>query len=192
MSNKGVMVLVSGVALLSIVATLYLSEYFLPPAAFAGPKTPDKPVVDFKVATSLDELEITAPAVGCVKKGCFKIKKKNAGEIKFNFTAPDNNWQLTEFKICRDTAKSGPKCDLTLWERLDFFASNDASGSSLYVTNGKGVIDLSSLPAGSTTFYLFDQNSIKQDYFYSIKACKPGNVPACVDTDPPIENKGRN
>ena len=192
MNKQGVLALTSGVAVISILATMYIVGSVSPPS---GPKTSDEHVVEFHVENIANpsKLEITtAAASSCAKKGCFKIKKKNVGEIKFIFTAPDNDWQLTEFNICRNTAKSGSDCDLTLWERLEFFASNDASGSSLYVTNGKGSIDISSLPAGSTTFYLFDQNSIKQDYFYHIKACNPNNVPECITTDPAIENKGRN
>jgi hypothetical protein len=192
MNTKGVIVLTSGVALISIIATLYLTADRFPPTTTAGPKTPDKPIVDFKVADGLDKLEITAPVAGCTKKGCLKIKPKNAGEITFNFTAPDNDWQLTEFKICKGTDKSSLDCNLTLWERLDFFASNDGLGTSLLVTNIGGGIDLTSLPTGPTTFYLFDQNSIKQEYFYRIKACNPSNNPTCIETDPPIVNKGRN
>lgn len=192
MNTKSVLVLASGVALISVLATLYLTARVSPPIVLAGPKIPDKPIVDFNVASGLDELEITAPVSGCTKKGCFKIKKKNSGEIRFNFTAPDDNWQLTEFKICKGTDKTSLDCNLTLWERLDFFASNDDLGTSLFVTDNSGSIDLESLPAGSTSFYLFDQNSIKQEYFYRIEACHPTNVPNCIYTDPLIDNKGRN
>lgn len=191
MNTKGVLVLTSSVALISIIATFLLTGGVSPPVP-AGPKIPDKPVVDFEVATGLDKLEITFPDSGCTKKGCLKIKNKNSGEITFNFTAPDDNWQLTEFKICKGTDKSNLDCNLTLWERLDFFASNDDSGTSLFVTNIDGSIDLTSLLPGSRTFYLFDQNSIKQEYFYRIKACNPDNDPICIETDPPIVNKGRN
>ena len=192
MNTKGVLVLTSGVALISIFATLYLTADLFPPPAVAGHKTPDKPTVDFEVAIGLDKLEITAPEAGCTKKGCFEIKNKKSGEITFNFTAPDSNWQLTELKICKGTEKNNVDCDLSLWERLEFFASDDLIGTKLFVTNIGGGIDLTDLPAGPTTFYLFDQNSIKEDYFYRIKACNPGNDPVCIDTDPPIKNKGRN
>lgn len=192
MNTKSVLFLSFGVALISIFATLYISARVSPPINVSGPKHKDEPTVEFKVADSLDKLEITAPAAGCVKKGCFKIKKKNLGEITFNFTAPDENWQLTEFKICKGADKSSLDCKLTLWERLEFFGSQDILGTDLFVTKMGGGIDLTSLPAGSTTFYLFDQNSVKQEYFYSIKVCSVSNTLNCIETDPQIDNKGRN
>jgi hypothetical protein len=191
MNTKGVLVLTSGVALISILATFYLTASRFPPPTVAGHKTPVKPTVDFEVAIGLDKLEITAPVSGCTKKGCFEIKNKHSGEITFNFTAPDDDWQLTELKICKGTDKINLDCNLSLWERLEFFASNDDLGTELFVTNIGGGIDLTGLPTGAATFYLFDQNSIKEDYFYRIKACNPGNTPICIYTDPPIINKGR-
>jgi hypothetical protein len=195
MNTKGVLVLTSGVALISIVATLYLTAGNPPPKTTAGPKASDKHVVEFRVEkiASPSKLEITtAGASSCAKKGCFKIKNKNSGEITFNFTAPDDKWQLTEFKICKGTDKTSLDCKLTLWERLEFFGSQDLLGTNLLVTNLGGSIDLTSLLPGSRTFYLFDQNAINQKYFYQIKACHPSNSPPCIETDPPIVNKGRN
>ena len=159
------------------------------------PKKKDNFIVKFEVMEDEDKLEITHPFCPNDKpKGCFTISKKKAGSIKFEFTAPDETWQLTEFEICKGTDSADLDCDLGIWERLDFFVvqdDDDMTTFPVYPTSNKGIIDLTNQGVGSTEFYLLDQNSIKGDYFYKITACNSDDEPVCIDTDPPISNKGR-
>jgi hypothetical protein len=86
---------------------------------------------------------------------------------------------------------------LSVEERLEFFIMKDKKGTKVLDTPETGEISLTGLagddenPANPTKFYLVDQNTIKQVYFYNIEACKTGSS-ECVYLDPPVENEGRN
>lgn len=197
MKTRSVLILVVAVAMISVIATLIfsLTRISQPATDTTKPKKPDKLTVEFKVAGS--KLEVTAPACTGNKKGCFKVTKKNSGEIKFIFTDPGKTWQLTEFIICKGTTKDNEVCDLELWERLDFFVSEGAPWTDIYGTDSKGIIDLTAIKPGAvdsgpTKFSLLDQNAIKNKYFYTIKACKTTDSTNCITTDPEIDNRGRN
>ena len=205
MKARSVLILVVGVVLISVIATFYYCSSRIPPARVSDskviltdttqPKKPDQLTVEFKVGDN--KLDITSPVCVGNKKGCFKVTKKNSGQIQFLFTDPGKTWQLTEFTICKGTVKGSLDCNLKLWERLDFFVSKGAPWTDLYVTNSTGVIDLTALKPGAvdsgpTEFYLLDQNSIRAKYFYTIKACKVADRTECITTDPEIDNKGRN
>ena len=174
---------------------------------------PDKPrenkdfTIAFQVSGNEDKLEVTSPNLdNCKNKGsktgCFRIKKLKTGLITFKFTDEDNKWALQQFTVCRGETPVTDSCtnDLTLDERLEFIVMNDATGSKTLFTPASGEVDLTQLqlPAGSSTFYLFDQNTIKQTYYYNIKACRIDeeknageDVKQCLTfIDPPVENKG--
>jgi hypothetical protein len=176
---------------LVLISVLGTSWYVSPgPGAL---KTPVTPMVEFTVAGN--KLEVTAP--DCTKgskKGCIRIKKKNSGQIKYVFTDPSNTWRLSELKICEgkvatDADKAGLDCKLGMWDRLEFFVVEKLNQASILTISDKGVIDLSKLSPGADTFYLLDQNDIKEDYFYTITACRSADN--CISTDPPIVNGGR-
>ena len=123
-------------------------------------------------------------------KGCVAVGKRDIALIEFELkTSPD--WYFTEFKICRGSTKDSQNCDLEKWEKAEFFAA-DGTTSQLLFPNGSGIIDLKQLSDNLTVFYLFDFNSVEQDFFYTITVCNSGASPSCISTDPEIENKGRN
>lgn len=161
------------------------------------------PEVTFKVNSSGDELEITSIAGGtdpnlkkCKKtnkKNCIKVKRGFAGLVAFTFDNDDDDWVLTQFTICRGLDKITTKCPLNLDrnERLEFFIMNNAQGDKILLTPKSGQIDLTQLEDDSLrTFFLFDQNTIRREYFYNIQACNEATE-TCLTLDPPVENRGR-
>lgn len=202
MKIRSVVILVLVVALIAVVATMQFSQRKIEIANTGNigslntdkPKKPDKTDVNFKVADDEGSLEMTSPDCGS-KKGCFKVGRGKSGLIKFKFSDSFGGWQLTEFKICKIEPVNSLDCNLGVWERLDFFVSDDISGSNIFTTNSQGAIDLKTLAKSNedeTEFYLLNQNAIKKKYYYTIKACKTGVSKVCITTDPDIENKGRN
>ncbi len=137
-------------------------------------------------------------------KGCFRLEKDTAGLIKFNFHGQaSKDWALKQFTICRDpkiTADTEVKIEtscngelLSVDERLEFFIMDDKKGTTVLATPETGVIPLVGLPGNDLKkFYLVDQNTIKQTYFYNIEACETSNPTNCATLDPPVENTGRN
>lgn len=202
MKIRSVVILVLVVALIAVVATMQFSQGRngvsntgnIGSLTTDKPKKSDKTDVNFKVAGNQGSLEMTSPLCGG-KNGCFKVGKGKSGLIKFQFTDPFGGWQLTEFKICKTQSDDSLDCNLGVWERLDFFVSDDILGSNIFSTNSLGAINLKTLTPydeGKTEFYLLNQNAIKKKYYYTIEACKTGVSVVCITTDPTIENKGRN
>jgi hypothetical protein len=156
--------------------------------------------ITFKVSDSGDKLEVTSPDDQKCNdkgkgKGCFKIKKLKTGLITFNFTDDDDMWFLRQFTICSGEAHVTDSCssDLTLDERLEFFVMDDKAGTTMLFTPASGQVDLTLLPDGTKTFYLFDQNNIKRTYYYNIIACKNEDPQECRwFADPQVENRGLN
>ena len=73
---------------------------------------------------------------------------------------------------------------------------NNPQGDEILRTPKSGQVDLTQLADDDNlrTFYLFDQNTIKRDYFYNIQVCKleyESEKKTCLTLDPPIENRGR-
>ena len=192
MRTKGVLVLTSGVALFTVVAT----SYFLsigPSKTRTHPKPSAKDVViEFKVADSLDKLVITDSDCSPKNKGCIAVKQGHTGLVKFIFKPEDvaDGWKLDEFKICKGKLKTNLDCNLSVWQRLGFFVADDDEGTKILVADKTGSFKLNQLSPGSSEFYLFDQNTVKKWFFYSITVCK--DISNCISTDPPIDNKGRN
>jgi hypothetical protein len=162
------------------------------------PREKENIQITFKVSDSGDKLEVTSPDdQDCKKndkrKGCFKIKKQSTGLITFNFTDDDDTWFLRQFTICSGEADVTDSCssDLTLEERLEFFVMDDKAGTTILFTPASGQVDLTLLPDGTNTFYLFDQNSIERTYYYNIIVCKNEDPQECEwFADPQVENKG--
>lgn len=130
------------------------------------------------------------------KKNCIKIKKGFSGLIEYTFKNQDEDWFLDQFTICRGLDKITNKCDkdLTRNERLEFFVMNNKQGDKILLTPASGQVDLTQLADDDNprTFYLFDQNTIRRDYFYNIQVCKyESEKKTCLTLDPPVENRGR-
>ncbi len=130
------------------------------------------------------------------KRNCIRVKRGYAGLIAYTLDENDhkNGWVLKQFTICGGLDKIEIKCsaDLDRNERLEFFIMNNAQGDITLLTPKSGEVDLSQLKDDDsvTTFFLFDQNTIRRDYFYNIQACNV-NTKACLTLDPPVENRGR-
>ena len=202
MKIRNVLILVLVVALIAVIATWQFCKGGMEdlPNGNVGslnthkPKKPDKSDVTFKVAGDTQSLEMVSPVCGN-NKGCFKANKGESGLTTFKFTDEFGGWQLNKLTICKYQSDETLDCKLGVWERLDFFASDDEDGSNIFSTDSNGVIDLSKFKpsvANETVFYLLNQNAIKMKYYYTIEACKAGANPTCIATDPDIDNKGRN
>jgi hypothetical protein len=142
----------------------------------------DKQVIDI-------EYEVNAAAD---KLGCFRIKKNNKGWIRFVFNGDAEQWVLNQFTLCPGDTKIVDAClrDLTLDEQMEFAVMNDPQGTNKLQPPPSGQVKLTGLVAGSKEFYLFDQNTIEQTYFYNIKVCQQAAPTICLTLDPPVENKG--
>ncbi len=133
------------------------------------------------------------------KKNCIRVKRGYAGLVAYTLNKDDHDkgWVLTQFTICRGPNKIKTSCsvDLDRNERLEFFIMNNAQGDITLLTPKSGEVYLNQLKDDSLKkFFLFDQNTIRRDYFYNIQACKPETETEpkkCLTLDPPIENKGR-
>ncbi len=201
MKTSTVLTLLLVVALVTGAATFYFLGIGKIARDTTGPKSPDPSDIEFGVAADQSKLVITQALCTDSRpqaKGCLKVTKGKSGVITFKFNAAPP-WKLNKFTICRGSEKTKQKCDLSVWERMEFAVANAVlknpgkyePGSKLAHTQADGSIDLSGLIAGpeSTEFILLDVNSIKKEYFYNIEAC---NGVKCISIDPPLVNRGRN
>jgi len=186
------------IAIVAVIVTLIATNQVLTTTVKRDKQGID---IEYKVNAAADKLEITLPATdncnGGAKTGCFKIKKNKKGWIKFVFNGDAEQWVLNQFTLCPTDTKIGDACPrpLTIDEQLEFFVMDDPQGTMILPVPASGQVGLAPLPAGSKTFYLFDQNTIEQMYFYNIRVCTvpDPNIPQkCLTLDPPIENKGLN
>jgi hypothetical protein len=151
--------------------------------------------IKLKVNSDEDELDVKTTARGKCKatthrEGCIALEHGQTAAIAFKFTQT-HGWYFSELIICEGGSKPDDfSCSLTSDQRDDFVAL-DGRGVLKVKPNESGVIDLTKFPAALKKFTLFDRNKLKQDYFYSVKACRIGSKTDCVMTDPPIENGGR-
>lgn len=197
--------LVVVVALVAAIITfLLISKGFISLSDTTVAKPESTPEITFKINSAGDELEITSFTNGTdpnlkncrntTKKNCIKVKRGYAGLVAYTFDNQDDDWVLTQFTICRGLDKITIKCsaDLDRNERLEFFIMNNAQGDKTLLTPKSGEVDLTQLAEDESlrTFFLFDQNTIKRDYFYNIEVCNY-QTENCLTLDPPVENKGR-
>jgi len=212
MKTSNVFIAILSVAVGSVAATLHTSGVAPWLKATNFPKTMDTADVVFKVDETQGKLVITSGnGPGCNKKGCFRVTRGRSGRVKFKFEE-GLEWQLTKFQICKGATKNSTQpCNLGVWERMEFAASDAQTGPKLFHTKADGIIDLTGVKPGTTQseFYLFDQNAIRKMYFYKIEACKVSTgtdagedeaanaanrrfiTTTCYTTDPPIDNGGR-
>jgi|GEM_PF-2329649 len=203
MRPKTVFLLASGVALVSVAGTVTVTNYLLSsspdPGILHNSSHTGRHDMTFDVAASLDKLEFTSEkrCKKIVKKnnqpgerGCFKVKKNQRGGIIYKF-AGESGWVLESFQICKGIAKN-KNCSPANLPSGEFMIAANSFATTLYAPDDDGSINLTGLPVntdGSVDFYLFDENSTEEDYFYSIEACHE-TLP-CIWTDPPIINRGR-
>jgi hypothetical protein len=126
--------------------------------------------------------------------GCLVAEYGEFALLSFGLNgSPD--WYFAQITICKGDSKTEQDCSLDVWERREFEAYDGTPDGTRYSPDNNGVIQL---PTGSDAMdvvFVLDHNLVQQDFFYSIKACyaNPPNRPSrpCVDTDPPIINRGR-
>ena len=202
MSIKQIALLVVVAVVAALFTLLLVSKGFFSHEDTTVAKLKVAPEVTFKIEGGV--LEITSITNGTdpnlkkckntTKKNCIKVKKGYAGLVAFTFDNEDDDWVLTQFTICRGQDKITIKCskDLDLNERLEYFIMNNAKGDKILLTPKSGQVDLTQLAEDDTlrTFFLFDQNTIKRDYFYNIEVCNQ-QTENCLTLDPPVENRGR-
>ena len=208
MSIKQIALLVVVALVAAFITYLLIARGFISLSDTTVAKTVSAPTVTFKINSAGDELEIDSIAGGTDpnlkrcrntnNKNCIKVKRGYAGLVAFTFDNQDEDWFLDQFTICRGLDKIKTKCekDLTRNERLEFFVMNNPQGDEILLTPKSGQVDLTQLADDDNlrTFYLFDQNTIKRDYFYNIQVCKleyESEKKTCLTLDPPIENRGR-
>jgi len=130
--------------------------------------------------------------------GCIYVAENQFATIEFRLLQ-SAQWHLETFEVCylqEDGDKDNRDCELTDWDRLEFAAVADG-GTIFLIPDIVGKINLTYLGEDHqlSDFTLYNQNSVPQEYFYRVKACK--NVDEgeeedeCLWTDPPIENRGR-
>jgi len=127
------------------------------------------------------------------KKGCLSIRRGHLAHHKFKLHDDDvkADWVFNEFSICVGATKQAV-CTLAVYQSAEFRASSKKNGRPFFNPGENGKVNLTALSPDLTEFVLFNGNSIRQDYFYNIKACKKGSSPLkCVDLDPVIRNRGR-
>ena len=153
----------------------------------------EKFTIKLHVIGSPKELLVKTPGSSRCKAvnpqdGCIAVGRGNTAAVRFQLkTSPD--WYFSKIKICAGGAKTSLPCNLEVWEQLEFVAV-DGAGTRRFLDQN-GVIDLTQLSAGLTEFYLFNYNSAKRDFFYTLETCNDEASPKCIETDPPIENGGR-
>jgi len=164
----------------------------LPNIVKHGRDAVERHTIKLEVDTSSDELAIRTPGSSrcravSPKAGCIAVGKSNTARIKIQLQK-SAGWYLTEFKVCLGNNKASQVCDLEEWQQAEFLIT-DTNATGLLFPEENGVVDLTQLSSELTKFYVFNYNAAKQDFFYTIKACRAADD--CVSTDPPIENGGR-
>lgn len=203
MKSSTVLTLLLVVAFVTGVATYYITGVGKSPSLTTAPKISDPFDIEFGVEGVNDKAKLVITKAACTgrtpqAKGCLKVSRGRSGVVTFKFNASPP-WELKELTICRGSTKDRQKCDLSIWERMEFAVADAVlqtngkykPGSTLAHIQDDGSIDLSELVPGaeSTEFILLDVNSIRKEYFYNIKACYAPDH--CITLDPPLDNRGR-
>lgn len=170
-----------------------LGGMFLSSCVYVGTmeiKTP--PDINMQIVQNSGVMKITTTGSGKCKvenqgNGCIHIDAGDMGLIVFKLSAQPV-WSLKEIEICKGSTNENKDCNLNVWERMEFSATDD-SGSKILLPNANGVIHLKSLSEDLVKFILLDQNTIKQEYYYRVQACN-SDTGDCLWADPPIENGG--
>ncbi len=149
-----------------------------------------KPGIDLEVNTETGSLDIWTPPNGnCSGNGCIVVPHNNKATVTFKLHG-SGTWHFTEFQICAGGTKPDD-CGLTDEQREEFEVFNN-TGDPRTQPSSEGLVNIGSLSNDPIrSFKLKDKNTFEQDYFYIIKACSGTGGSNCVDTDPPIENKGK-
>ena len=149
---------------------------------------------DIIVHVNKNKAEITTPGSSKCKvqnqgkNGCVAFDHGETGLMTFKRTGPPS-WSFTTLEICKLKTNGDKDCKLNIWERFEF-AVTDSQGSKILIPDINGRVDLKPLSASLDEFILLDQNTVAQEYYYSVEVCPASGE--CAWADPPIENKGKN
>lgn len=140
------------------------------------------------------ELKVnTRPDPGCRRSnqvdGCIHVGYNEIAAVEFRLVT-GGGWHLTQFQICKGSDKAGQDCNLNVWERMEW-AATDQNFTNIVFPDSNGIIDLTAVGANLDKFVILDQNNFEQEWYYTVTACDTLNN-TCPDTDPPWENDGRN
>jgi hypothetical protein len=122
------------------------------------------------------------------KNGCVAFGHGEAGLMTFKRTGSPS-WSFATLEICKLKTNGDKDCNLNIWERFEF-AVSDSQGSKILIPDAKGRVELKPLSTSLDEFILLDQNTVAQEYYYSVEVCPISGE--CAWADPPIENKGKN
>lgn len=182
---------------MKILVSLTVLTSCAPPPKVAPAGVLLTPQIDLHVVGNPKKLKVITPgSPACPpatpvnhRNGCVVVGKSDTALINFELkTSPV--WHFEKIQICNGANKAGMVCTFAPWQLNEFYAT-DAAGSMKLWPDTSGVINLTTLPDNRTEFYLFDYNSVKQDYFYTITTCNSDDPPVCIQTDPPLTNGGR-
>jgi hypothetical protein len=153
------------------------------------------PVIKLQVVSGVLKIHDGPECINSNHKGCVKVPKGETANIHYELIgAPD--WSFSRMQLVSgvDADKwdfKKPTKTLTTDERKDFEVS---AGDQYEQPNKKDIIDLTGLEDGRE-FILQDFNKVPQTYRYQIEVCPEGKnsgAPACLMTDPKIDNEGHN
>ncbi|HEY5775106.1 MAG TPA: hypothetical protein VIS57_03385 [Xanthomonadales bacterium] len=121
--------------------------------------------------------------------GCVHVFKGRSANIKFLLDGLDG-WKFKRMQLVAESEDNPDKLNFIQKANLtpemveDFYVKIK---SARIHPDEYGIIDLTGLKDG-TKFRLIDKNKYAQNYFYQIEACNGD----CKQTDPKIENEGKN
>ena len=145
----------------------------------------------------------TLPMAACAHgapNGCMVFERDEKGKISFSMSGNHAGFHITQLKLCKGATAPSPKdkdCDLSIPNALDFYVEAPSGWPRIPVPD-TGKIEWPYAQVVKT-FKLFNQNRLEQQYYYLVIACDgpkhdpddPASVmPNCIDTDPPMDNKG--
>ena len=132
--------------------------------------------------------------------GCMVFEHNERGKISFSMSGHDDGFHITQLKICKGAEAPSPKdkdCDLSILNATDFYVATP-NGWPRVPASDTGKIEWP-YAQGVKGFEVFNLNRLEQKYYYMVYACNgpehdpddPASVkPTCIDTDPPMDNKG--
>lgn len=152
----------------------------------------DRTVI-LEVDESVPALSIkTSNGTNCRGRGCLSSPRNTTLRAKFTLYQSDG-WHFSRFELCKGNNKASRKCDLTEFNRLEF-AAQSVNDGPLAVPGKSGIIELSDLGVGDGLheFFIYNQNSAKQNYYYRVQVCQDAVLSNCIwNEDPEWPNRGR-
>jgi hypothetical protein len=157
--------------------------------------------IELEVIASDTKVKIRAQSgpgkVDCrnsLQKGCVKVPKGDTAEIKFDLE-DSSGWSFSRMQLV--PGGNAAKFDfdelgkpLSGRERRDFSVAIRAN--KIRKPDSDGIINLKTV---GDSFILYNNNVVKQTYGYQIEVCPDGKDsgdPACLTSDPKIDNEGHN